>query len=125
VKRRALLTTAGAITTASAGCLDDGFREDASVRAVRGDAGGATVVSATDLPPDELEIARTAVKEEFYHACPELPEALRQFAERFAEADADHMAFRGTTYAMWIQIQDYGTASAASPPDDLPSCGFL
>ena len=84
MKRRRLLATVGATSVSLAGCIGTDMPHDAVVRAVqKSPPEDVALVSYDDLPKSEQQIARTAVEEDFYHACPELPEAVRSFAERF------------------------------------------
>lgn len=126
MKRRHLLAAVGAVSVSVAGCLGAGMPHDAVVRAEQESPPvDATVVSYDDLPEAEQQIARTAVETDFYHACPELPAAVRSFAERFEGPDDAYLAYRGMRYAMWIRIEDTVRAGTASPPEANPSCGFL
>jgi hypothetical protein len=84
-----------------------------------------TTVEYRDLPDPERAIAGTAVEDEFYHACPELPEAVRSFASRFDDHDEAYLTYRASTYALWIRITDIVHADTASPPRTNPSCGLL
>ena len=100
--------------------------QDAVVRTTqKSPTDDAVVVSHAELPEDEREIARTAVEEPFYHACPELPEALRSFASRFQKINDTYLEYRETTYGVWIRIEDTIRAGTASAPEENPSCGFI
>ena len=125
MRRRRVLALFGVSALPFAGCLGSGMSHDAVVRAVR-DSGSEHEISVSydELPRAERQIARTAVEEGLYHACPELPEALRPFADRFDGPDA-YLGYRGTTYALWIRITDVVFVSTASPPEEDPSCGFV
>lgn len=99
---------------------------DAVVRAVEQSATrGAVVVAYADLPQGEQQIARTAVEENLYHACPELPESLRSFSSRFEGANDAYLEYQGTTYGVWIRIEDTTRADTAEPPENEPSCGLI
>lgn len=127
VRRRHVLTLLGtaSLTVPASGCLG-GMPGDAVVRAVPGaEPGGTTPVRYRDLPAPEQEIARTAITEPFYHACPELPDALRSFASRFDAPDTAYLTREGEPYGLWIRIEDTVRAGTASSPDADPSCGVL
>lgn len=99
---------------------------DAVVRAVP--APGSTThasVRYSALPESERRIVRTAVEDGFYHACPELPDAVHSFADRFEDPETAHLRYRDTTYALWIRITDLVWTTTASPPEEDPSCGVL
>ena len=124
MRRRRVLALLGVSSLPFAGCLGSGMPHDAVVRAVRDSQSEREAsVSYDELPRAERQIARTAVEEGLYHACPELPEALRSFTDRFDGPDA-YLGHRGTTYALWIRITDMVFVSTASPPEEEPSCGF-
>ena len=119
-----LLSAVGLAVTPLAGC--GGSPGDAVVNtAEQSAAESADVVAYTDLPEAERRIARTAVEEEFYHACPDLPDALYSFSERFSTIDDSYLAYRGTTYGLWIRIADTIRVDTAPSPDADPSCGIL
>ena len=125
MRRRRVLALFVVSALPFAGCLGSGMPHDAVVRAVRNSRSEREPsVSYDGLPRAERQIARTAVEEELYHACPELPAALRSFADRFDGPDA-YLAYRGTAYALWIRIADVVFVSTASPPEEEPSCGFV
>ena len=124
MRRRRVLALFGVFPFS--GCLGSGMPHDAVVRAVRDSRSEReTSVSYDALPRAEQQIARTAVEEGLYHACPQLPEAVRSFADRFSEPDNAYLGYRGTTYALWIRITDLVSASTASSPEREPSCGFV
>ena len=101
MNRRHLLVAVGAASTTLAGCLGSGMPKDAVVSAVQETPpAGATMVSYDDLPHTERQIARTAIEDDFYHACPELPEAIRSFAERFEGPDDAYLMYRGAGYGV-------------------------
>lgn len=77
------------------------------------------------LPGAEKAIAQTAVSEGIYHACPEIPDAIRSFASRFDDLNAAYLAYQGTTYGLYIRITDQVYAATASSPERNPSCGGL
>ncbi len=125
VNRRALVSAAGLVVAPLAGCLG-GAPRDAVVNTVeQSTADDAEVISYTDLPAAEQQIARTAVEDSFYHACPDLPDALYAFSERFSTIDSSYLAYRETTYGLWIRIQDTVRVDTAPTPDTDPSCGIL
>jgi hypothetical protein len=124
VNRRALLSAAGLVVTPLAGCLDTGT-DDAVVNAVeRTTRTDAEVVSYADLSGPERRIARTAVEEAFYHTC-DVPDALYSFSDRFPTIRSSYLAYRGTTYGLWIRILDTLRVDTAPSPDSVPSCGVL
>lgn len=126
MKRRSLLAAVGAVSVPLAGCAGAGMPEDAVVRAVQASPPeDVAVVSSADLPPAEREIVRTAVAEEVYHACPDLPAAIGSLAGRFESIQDAHVAHRDTSYAVWIRIQDQVYAASAPSPDTDPSCGLI
>lgn len=126
MKRRRLLATVGAASASVAGCLGADMPQDAAVRAVQESPGAdASVVAYDDLPQAEQRIARTAAEEGLYHACPELPEALWSFESRFTDPENAYLRYQGTSYAVWMRIQDVIPARTASRPENVPSCGFL
>jgi hypothetical protein len=83
------------------------------------------VVATDELSQAEQQIARTAVEQAVYPACPELPDAVRSFAERVEGPDTAYLEYHGTGYGMWIRIEDIIRASTVSPPENDPSCGLL
>lgn len=126
MKRRRLLVTVGAGSTSLAGCIGTNMPNDAVVRAVQeSPLGEVALVSYDELPQAEQQIIRIAVEEDFYHACPELPEAVRSFAERFEGTDDAYMAYQGRSYAVWIRIEDTIRAGTASAHGNDPSCGLI
>ena len=126
MRRRRVLALFGVSALPFAGCLGSGMPHDAVVRAVRDSRSNREIsVSYDTLPRTEQQIARTAVEEGLYHACPQLPEAVRSFADRFSEPDNAYLGYRGRTYALWIRITDLVSASTASSPEREPSCGFV
>lgn len=82
-------------------------------------------VQYRELPAPEQAIAQTAVEDEFYHACPGLPDAVRSFANRFDDPDAAYLTYQDTTYGLWIRITDLIHAATTSSPEADPSCGIL
>jgi len=99
---------------------------DAVVRAVEeSPPDDGALVSYDELSQAEQQIAQTAVEEDFYHACPELPDGVRSFAEYFERAEDVYMQYQADSYAMWIRIEDTVRAETASPPEDEPSCGMI
>ena len=126
MKRRRLLATVGVVSTSLSACLEPGLPQDAVVRAVQeSPSEDVTSVSYDDLTQAEQQIVRTAIEEDFYHACPELPEAVRSLAGRFEDPDSSYLKYQGTSYAVWIRIEDTIRAETASPPDNEPSCGWI
>lgn len=125
MKRRQVLALTGAASAGLAGCSGSGMPKDAVVRAVQQRIPeAAVVVPYKELPPSEQQVAQTAVEEEFYHACPELPESVSSFAERF-DTQNGYLKYDGSGYALWIRIQDMVFVGSASAPDEDPSCGLL
>lgn len=84
-----------------------------------------TVVSADTLPQAERQIVQTAVENGLYHACPETPDALHSFSNRFDQPENAYLEYNGADYALWIRIADTVVAGTASPPESQPSCGFF
>lgn len=125
MNRRVLLSAAGLAVAPLAGCLGGGTSDAVVNTAERSVTESADVVAYTDLPAAEQQIARTAVEEEFYHACPDLPDALYSFSERFSTIDNSYLAYQATTYGLWIRIQDTIRVDTAPTPDANPSCGIL
>lgn len=124
MNRRKLLGLLGTSALATSGCLGSGMPDDAVVRAEpASQSHDDTVIQYDTLPEDEQEITQTALEEEFYHACPELPDAIHSFANRFG--DPAYLGYQGTTQALWVRVTDQVYATTASPPDNDPSCGFL
>ncbi|QPV64209.1 hypothetical protein I7X12_06180 [Halosimplex litoreum] len=124
MNRRRLLGLLGASALATPGCLGSGMPDDAVVRAEPASRPqDDTAVRYEALPESEQEIVQTAIEEGLYHACPELPDAIHSFADRFGESA--YLRYRDTTYALWIRITDMVFATSASPPEKDPSCGFL
>ncbi|WP_147435893.1 hypothetical protein [Haloarcula sp. Atlit-47R] len=124
MNRRKFLGLLGASALATSGCLGSGMADDAVVRTVpASQSHDDTAVQYDTLSENEQEIVQKAVEEEFYHACPELPDAIHSFANRFE--DSAYLRYQDTTYALWIRITDMVFASTASPPENDPSCGFL
>jgi hypothetical protein len=126
MKRRGFLAIIGTVSGSLAGCIGPGLPEDAVVRAVQeSPPDDVLLVSYDELARTEQQIARTAVEENFYHTCPELPDALFSFADHFEGTGDAYLEYQGTSYAMWIRIQDTIRAGTASSPENDPSCGFF
>ncbi len=85
----------------------------------------AEVIAYADLPEAERRIARTAVLEGLYHACPDFPDALYSFSERVSTADDSYLAYRGTAYGLWIRISDTVRVDTAPTPDGDHSWGIV
>lgn len=99
MKRRHFLATVGAASASLAGCIGPDMPNDAVVRAIQESRPkDAAEVSYDDFSQAEQQIARTAVEEDFYHACPDLPPSLRSFAERFEGTEDTYLEYRGTSY---------------------------
>jgi hypothetical protein len=125
VNRRRLLAAAGIVATPLAGCVGSATGDAVVSTAERSVTDDAEVISYADLPEAERRIARTAVVEGFYHACPDLPDALYSFAERFSTIDDSYLEYRGTTYGLWVRITDTVRVDIAPTPDADPSCGVV
>ncbi len=126
MNRRQLLGCLGAATVSVSGCLGPGVQKDAVVNAVpHSDPNTDAPVQYRTLPEPQQAIARTAVEDGLYHACPDLPEAVNAFANQFDGVDTAYLAYQGTTYGLWIRVTDQVFAMTASPPDTEPSCGLF
>lgn len=125
MNRRALLAAAGTVATPLAGCIGGATSDAVVSTAERSVTDDAEVIAYADLPEAERRIARTAVVEGFYHACPDLPDALYSFSERFSTIDDSYLAYRGTAYGLWIRISDTVRVDTAPTPDADPSCGIV
>lgn len=126
MKRRRFLVTVGTASASLSGCLGPDMPKDAIVRAVQEPPPeDVEVVEYDALPQAEQQIARTAVEADIYHACPELPEAVRSFAARFEEPDNAYLNHQGTSYAVWIRIQDIIRVRTAAAPENPPSCSVI
>lgn len=126
MNRRCLLGLLGTSTVSVSGCLGPGMPEDAVVRAVPASEPNTDApVQYQTLPERQQAIAQTAVEEPFYHACPELPDAVRSFAIQFEGIEDAYLAYQDTTYGLWIRVTDQVYAMTASSPDNEPSCGLL
>ena len=122
MNRRHFLVAVGAGSVSLSGCLAGGSK-DAVVRLVQESAPeDVAVVSYNDLPHAEQRIVQTAIEENFYHACPELPEAVRSFSNRFEDPGNAFIAYQGTSYAVWVRIEDMIGPTTAPPPKGDPSC---
>jgi hypothetical protein len=122
--RRTLLTVLSTTALPLTGCVD-GPRDALVSAAEREPDDGETALRVTDLPDAEQSIARTAIEDELYHACPELPPELRSFAGRFDGPDTAFLRYDGRTYGLWVRIGDTVWAGTAEPPEATPSCGLL
>jgi hypothetical protein len=110
-------------TVSLAGCT--GMPQDAVVRADQQSATTGTIdIAFSDLPEAEQRIVETAVEEDFYHACPELPESVRSLADRI-ESKQPYLKYHGESYGLWISITDQVYAMTASPPENSPGCGMF
>lgn len=125
MNRRELLSAVGLTVTPLSGCIGGSSRDAVVSTAERSAADDAEVISYADLLEAERRIARTAVGKGVYHACPELPEALYSFSDRFSTIDNSYLEYRGTTYGLWIRIQDTIRVDTAPAPDADLSCGVL
>jgi hypothetical protein len=100
--------------------------KDAVVTTVQAsDANPDGAVQYRNLPKAEKAIARTAVSEGIYHACPEIPDDIYSFASRFDDPNAAYLTYRETTYGVYVRITDQVYAATASSPEQNPSCGGL
>jgi hypothetical protein len=120
MKRRQVVALLG--TVPLAGCV--GGEQDALLKLEQSATDGTVEIVFTDLSTEERRVVQTAIDEDFYHACPELPEAIRSLADRIESRDP-YLDYRGETYGLWLSITDSVYAMTASPPDDPPSCGIL
>lgn len=99
---------------------------DAVVKSVPdSDADADVTVRYSDLPDEEREIVETAVNEGLYHACPEIPDAVHTFASRFSNTEEPYLSYDGTTYGLWLSVEDELFATTAPAPENDPSCGVL
>ncbi len=122
--RRTLLTVLTTTALPLAGCA--GGPRDALVSAGESEPSEDTpALRVSDLPEKERSIARTAIEDGVYHACPELPPELRSLAGRFDGPDDAYLRYDGRTYGLWIRIEDTVWAGTADPPAETPSCGLL
>lgn len=113
MNRRRYLALLSVSSLSVAGCLG-GMPRDAVVRAVQQSSPENKIpISYTTLPQAEQEIARTAVEEEYFHACPDLSDAVRTFADRFTAPDTAYLGYQGTFYA-------HGSASLTSCTQQPP-----
>jgi hypothetical protein len=125
MNRRTLLSTCGLAVVSLTGCIGGNSR-DAVINVVEQSvAEDAEVISYISLSEGEQQIARTAVEEEFYHACSELPDALYSLSERFSTIDNSSLLYQETAYELWIRSQDTLRVSTAPTPDADPSHGIL
>jgi hypothetical protein len=100
--------------------------KDAVIRAVPDSQLDTDVtVQYSTLPEAEKDIVQTAVEQGLYHACPELPDAIRSFANRFGDIDTAYLGYLETTYGLYIQVTDQVYAATASFPEQEPSCGGI
>ncbi len=126
MKRRCLLGLLGVSAFSMSGCLGSGMPADAVVRAVPDSQPNTDEpVQYSTLLESEQKIAQTAVEDAFYHTCPELPDAVHSFANRFEDRETAYLTYQDTTYALWIRITDMVFTTTASPPENEPSCGLL
>lgn len=129
-RRRILATAGGVAATALAGCLGTGMPHDAEIttrRVADIDAGsdGVSVLHYADLPTAEQRIVDDALADGVYHACPDLPNAIRSFASRTGSSNDTYLEHGGGHYGLWVRVEDLVYASTASPPDDRRSCGWF
>lgn len=123
-RRTVLRTVAGGGLASLAGCLG-GMAHDAVLRTVETAGSQRSVaVHYEDLPSTEQEILRDAVEDGLYHACPDLPAAIRSLAGRFDGTDS-LLGYRDAVYAVWLRITDIVYVSSAGPPESDPGCGLL
>lgn len=126
MKRRHFLATVSAASTLLAGCTGTDRQKDAIITAVQKSPSEVEWVLPYDvLSQAEQQIARTAIEENVYHACPDLSNAIHSFADRFEQPDSAYLTYQGAKYALWIRIEDTVLARTASPPEREPSCGFF
>lgn len=123
MRRRQFVTLLGTATVPLAGCA--GGPGDAVVAAAARSPGTVEPVPYGALSTAEQRIARTASTDGSYHACPELPDAVRSFATQFEDIDEAYLRYDGTVYGLWIRIEDTVRAATADPPAQTPSCGLL
>jgi len=120
MKRRQVVALVGSVPLA--GC--SGGEQDAELKLEQSGVSGTVDIVFSDLSAAEQRIVQTAIDEDFYHACPELPEAIRSLADRI-ESQEPYLDYRGETYGMWLSITDELYATTASYPEDTPSCGIF
>lgn len=100
--------------------------KDAVVRAVQNSQPEEDAsVLYMDLPKAERTIVDTAIEEDFYHACPKLPKAVRSFTHRVTESKTPYLGYQGKTYGLWVRVEDKVYSMTADPPEKTPSCGYL
>jgi len=129
MKRRTLLVALGGTMFSLSGCSGSETDQthtldrDAVLRAVPDSQSTAeTVVQYTDLPEDERNVAQRALEDSLYHACPELPEAVRSFPQQFESSKEAYLKYQDTRYALYMRITDQIYLSTASPPEKDLSC---
>ncbi|WP_262174598.1 hypothetical protein [Haloarcula laminariae] len=121
MRRRQVLALFG--TASLAGCT--GMASDGTIKTEQKSPSGESVIVLFDeLPAEEQNIVQTAIDENFYHACPELPDAMHSFAERMGSEDT-YLTYQGNQYGLWVRIADQVYAMSASPPENTPNCGII
>lgn len=119
MQRRQVLALAATVPLAGCG----GMPQDALVNAEPVSSEPApTDVAYADLPPAEQRIVGTAIREPYYHTCPEIPDAVTTFTNRL-DHDEPYLEYDDTRYGLCIFIQDQGGPTTAPCPVDTPDCG--
>ena len=133
MNRRRFLLLLSSSTVSLSGCLTTGQPSDAIVKATPlsrlrptpvSDSGTAPI-NSRDLPAEEKTIAERAIESEFYHACPDLSDAVRSFADRFNDPDSAYLTHQDSPYALFIRVEDVVYADTAPRPENTPSCGIV
>ena len=122
--RRRFLAVCSVSVASASGCLF-GMPSGAVVRAVpRSSADPAATVEYEALPDAERSIAEAAIESGVYRTCYNVCETMETFANRFSDANADHLRRREEVYGMYIAVRDGVYADGASPPEDDHECPF-
>ncbi|WP_227131308.1 hypothetical protein [Halorubellus salinus] len=119
MQRRQVLALAATVPLAGCG----GMPQDALVNAEPvSSAPAPTDVAYADLPPAEQRIVETAIREPYYHTCPEIPDTVYDFANRL-KSQEPYLEYDDTRYGLCVTVTDQGYASTAYCPVDTPDCG--
>ena len=108
--------------TTLSGCT--GSSNEAVVRVQKSAVDGSIEIVFEELNAEEQSIILTALNEEFYHKCSNIPKSVRSIADRINSQEA-YMKYKQDTYALYISIADELYADTATYPDDLPNCGLF